>query len=284
MRCNPRQDKYRSRRHTGNHLKQPSMPDMHPLIYLFVEIALTVFIIGFTAPSSALRPAGLVINTLCVLRCLPACIPYMIRTPWAALVGGYSITYLYHYVDLALLSRWSFEHSAPVSGLLRPVAEPTRAITAPKLKRSGSFRDKLNFGVKLTSTFRFIGTRYEISNVPHAKALSSKDFRQREFLTILVSYIVLDFINSNNDPAIATRYLTLEKIPVLARLHQVTAEELVIRAFTVLASCIGLMCVQGGVYHIIALIAVRAELTGPSEWPPFYGSVREAYSLRRFWE
>lgn len=284
MRCTQHQDENLSQRQAMTTSPPVFMPDMHPLIYLFVEIALTVFIIGFTTPFSALRPAGLIINTLCVVQCIPNCMPYMVRTPWAALVGGYSITSLYHYLDIALLSRWSFEHGAPVSGLLRPVANSTRAENTLKLHKTASSWDRFVFGVKLTSTFRFIGTEYEVRNVPRAKASSSKDFRRRTLLTILTSYCVLDFINSSNDPSIANRYLIPEKIPILSRLHQVTAEESIIRTFTVLASCIGLICVQGGIYHIFALLAVRLELTKPSEWSPFYGSVRNAYTLRRFWE
>ncbi|KAH7385344.1 membrane bound O-acyl transferase family-domain-containing protein [Phaeosphaeria sp. MPI-PUGE-AT-0046c] len=260
------------------------MPDMNPLIYLFIEIALTVFIIGFTAPFSALRPVGLLIITLCVIRCIPNCMPYMIRTPWAALVGGYSITYLYHYLDIALLSRWSFKHRAPVSGLLRPAANSVRSRETLQLQGSGSSWDKFAFGLNLASTFRFIGTEYEVRNAPRATVSDSRDFRRRTLLTILFSYCVLDFINSNNDLSISTRYLTPEKIPLLSRLHQVTAEELTIRLFTVLVSCIGLICVQGGVYHIFALVAVRAKVTQPSAWPPFYGSAREAYTLRQFWD
>ncbi|KAF1962570.1 hypothetical protein CC80DRAFT_589074 [Byssothecium circinans] len=257
---------------------------MHPIIYLVTQIILTVLVIGFSTPYAVLRPTGFVFMTFCVYRCIPGCMPYMTRTPWAALVGGYSITYLYHYLDVALLSRWSFKHGAPVSGLLRPNPSPANAPRNYRPQDTESIRERLIFGMKVTSTFRFVGTRYEVRNTPAAIATERRAFARRTFTTILISYCVLDFINSNNDPIIAAKFLTLEKIPILTRLQEVTAEELTIRTFTVLAAGIGLNCVQGGVYHICALLAVRAGISEPSEWPPFYGEAGEAYTLRRFWD
>ena len=78
---------------------------MRPIIYLVIEIILTVLLVGFIPPLSALCMAGLLVITLCVVRCIPQCMPYIIRTPWAALIGGYLVTYLYYYLDIALLSR-----------------------------------------------------------------------------------------------------------------------------------------------------------------------------------
>lgn len=257
----------------------------HPIIFLIAEIILTVFVVGFTPPSSKLRPAGLLVIMLCVALCIPECVPHMIRTPWAALVGGYSVTYLYHYLDIALLSCWSFEQGGPVGGLLRPTPTPTNgAVRDYKPRSIDTLRERLIFGTKLTSTFRFVGTRYETRNTPPVLTTERKQFLRRTFLIIVASYCTLDFINSNNNPDISSRYLIPEKVPVFARLHDVTAEELAIRTFTVLAAGISLNCVQGGIYHICGLVAVSSGMSEPSEWPPFYGSVSKAYTLRRFWE
>lgn len=257
---------------------------MHPIIYLIAEIALIIFIIGFTQPHSPLRLAGLIPITLCVVQCIPECMPYMVRTPWAALVGGYSITYLYHYLDTALLSRWSFEHDAPISGLLRP-----STTTGSGQKRLAPSSDqsvwaRLKFGIKLTCTFRFVGTRFEARNTPKSASKSSREFCRRTFFTIVVSYVVLDSINAQNDPDIANRFLTLKNVPVLTRLNEVTLEEGIIRMFTVLAAGMSLVCVQGGMYYVFALLAVSLGISEPAEWPPFFGPFGEAYTLRRFWE
>jgi hypothetical protein len=199
-------------------------------------------------------------------------------------MGGYSVTYLYHYMDIALLSRWSFEHDAPVSGLVRPGRLPCPPRSKSTSPTSLPAWEKLKFGIKLTSTFRFVGTQYEVRNTPKTNPTTSRDFLRRTFLGIVISYCVLDLINAQTDPAIASRFLTPTNIPLLARLHELTAEECLIRMFTVIAAGVGLTCVQGGIYHTCALLAVRTGLSSPAEWPPFYGSARDAYTLRRFWE
>jgi hypothetical protein len=257
---------------------------MHPIFYLMAEFVLTVLIIGFTQAHSSLRPAGLLLITLCVIKCIPSCMPYMVRTPWAALLGGYSATYLYHYLDIALLSRWSFEHNAPISGLIRPTitATPWQKGSTPSI--SPSAWERLKFGIKLTSTFRFVGTPYEARNTPKARTNNSKDFCRRKFVTIVLSYVILDFIQAQNDPDIAARFIRLKNIPVFARLNEFTLEEGIIRVFTVLAAGVALVCVQGGVYRTLALLAVSLGISEPTDWPPFFGSLWDAYTLRRFWE
>jgi hypothetical protein len=146
--------------------------------------------------------------------------PYMTRTPWAALVGGYSVTYLYHYMDIALLSRWSFEHDAPVSGLVRPDSLRCNPQTKSTSSTSLPAWEKLKFGIKLTSTFRFVGTQYEVRNTPKTNTTSSREFLRQTFLGIFTSYCVLDLINAQNDPAIASRFLTPKNIPIFARVHE----------------------------------------------------------------
>jgi hypothetical protein len=252
---------------------------MHPIIYLVLEFIITVLVIGFTAFDSKFRLGGLFFSIICVVQCIPNCMLHMKRTPWAALVGGYSVTYLYHYLDVAILSRWTFEHASPATGLVKPITH-----APPRLHGSDTIPKRLSFGLKVASSFRFVGTPYEVQNVPQISTTNRKTYLLRTYLVIVISYAVLDFINSSNDLEIAAKYLTLEKIRILNRLSEVTAEEVVIRLCTTLAAAIGLNCVQGGIYYIISVLAVSSRVSSPAEWPPFYGSPREAYTLRRFWK
>ncbi|PVH99772.1 hypothetical protein DM02DRAFT_710414 [Periconia macrospinosa] len=241
---------------------------------------------GFITPTCPLRLTALLPLTLCVTLCIPQCMPYMTRTPWAALVGWYAVTHLYHYLDVALLSRWSFEDGGPVGGILRPMAGGSKdSMRAEKVEGDGSeVWERFKFGVTVTMSFRFVGTRWAVRNTPRARITQRKEFLRCAFLKILVSYCVLDLIGSSNDPKIDSCFLTTAKIPLLTRWNDVTAEELTIRSFTVLAAGVSLNCVQGGIYHICALLAVSTGVSDPGEWPPFYGDVGEAYLVRRFWD
>jgi len=267
---------------------------MHPITCLGLQFVLTVLVIAFTQPNSHLRPFGFIIQILCVVWCIPLCMQYMKRTPWAALVGGYSVTYLYHYLDVAMLSRWSFIHNAPVSGLVRPSTDPnTRrnvrvsAETNSTIINRNFLVGRTIFGLGIASSFRFVGTPFEVRNTPRPSKFGRKDrsvFLWRTFGVITISYILLDVISSINDPDIASKYLGLDKIPLFARIGVVTAEEVLIRFFTVLVAGVGLNCVQGGIYHMLALLAVAMHITEPEDWPSFYGSARHANTLTGFWK
>ena len=251
---------------------------MHPVIYIILEFFTTVLVIGFTSSHSIVRLGGLLVSIFCVVQCIPLCMLYMRRTPWAALIGGYSVTCLYQYLDVAVLNRWTFEQGCPVSGLVQPTIQ-----APPKPNGSDTMFRRLAFGLKVTSSYRFVGTPYQVQNVPRYGTTNRRMYFQCTFLTIVTSYVVLDIISSSNDLDIAARHLTLDKVPILTRRIEVTAEEVFIRLFTVLAAATSLHCVQGGIYYIVSVLVVSLGISSPAEWPPFYGSPREVYTLRRFW-
>lgn len=256
---------------------------MHPILYLPAEGALTILIIGFTAPSSPLRPAGLVLIAYWLYKCVPLCMPALVRTPWAALVGGYAATWAYHYLDVALLNKWSFEKRGPTGGHLRLSNKKEVANDFTKAKGTLAI-DRLKFGFNVFASPRFIGTPYQAANTPEPVAVEREHFLLRELGIIVVSYVVLDAIQSQNDTEISAEFLTVGKVPIFSRLSEVTAKEVAIRSCTVLAAAIAMNCVQGGVYHIFALLAVSCKVSEPRDWPPLFGSYREAYTLRRFWK
>jgi len=168
---------------------------------------------------------------------------YMVRTPWAMLLGGYSVTYFFHYLDVVLLSRWSFEHRAPVSGLLRPISDYEAVHVKPAYNSEGSIWERLEFGLEITSSFRFVGTPYQVRGTPPIVKSTRKGFLRRTVGVIILSYVTLDFINSNNDPAIASMFLTAKNVPFFRRIDKVSVEEFVIRFLTVILSGVGLNCV-----------------------------------------
>jgi hypothetical protein len=67
---------------------------MHTIAYLIFPFVLTASIIGFTHPASHIHPLGFIVQIFCVARCIPLCMPYMVRTPWAATPSRTSTTTL----------------------------------------------------------------------------------------------------------------------------------------------------------------------------------------------
>ena len=79
----------------------------NPLIVLLVQYMATALILGFTTPTSVLRFAVLPLVDTCSAICVASSKIILLRSSWAAIVGGYSVTYLFQYIALALLS-WIF--------------------------------------------------------------------------------------------------------------------------------------------------------------------------------
>ncbi|OCK82941.1 hypothetical protein K432DRAFT_470169 [Lepidopterella palustris CBS 459.81] len=258
----------------------------HPVLWLVAEIAISTFVVGFTLPSSFIRPASLSLMVLCLWQCLPKCVEYMIRSPWAALLGGYAVSFFFHYLDIALLSRWSFESGGPTSGLAKSSASPEGF---RKMQSGWSVASRLQFGASLTFSFRFIGTPYEVKNVPRfsshdaAYVPSRSKFLIRTLITVIVSYLFLDVVSYSADPEVTKKFFSMANIPIFTRTEKISAEELFMRFFATLISGIAMNAVQRGVYSTAALFCVGLGINGVKDWPPFYGSYLKIYSMRNLW-
>ncbi|PLB44772.1 hypothetical protein P170DRAFT_458457 [Aspergillus steynii IBT 23096] len=230
----------------------------------------TAGVISFTPAGSALRWGAFPFIALCVWQCISTSIDYLVRSPWASLVGGHSVTLLFQYIDLVLLRRWTVElsHSNP---------------------RNRFWMRRFALGLSSTWNSRFVGTREQVKNVPRFSSTDPKYIPTRSvFLRsmatrILVSYVLLDILGASADPEVNARFYTLAKIPVFGRLGEISSEELLMRVGCVVGAAIGLVCTQGGIYCIFAVVGVLLGVSDPKDWPPFYGSIFDAYTLRGFW-
>lgn len=276
----------------------PSRLDMeiqiqiHPILLVLIEVITTAIVVGFTAPSSILRLGAFLIVALSTWQCISTAMEYMVRSPWASLVGGYAVTFLFHFVDIALLGRWSFKAGGPTTvGLSSRSSSAARKRESSVYERGddGSLWDKFIFGLAVTCSFRFIGTPDQVKYVPlfsnrHPSYVPSRArFLQKTALTIFLCYLGLDLTTSNADPELNLKYFTLRHIPVLRRLHQISADEILMRVLVTIAAGISLTSVQRGTYSVVAFLSVLLGFGEPQDWPPFYGSLLDAYSLRRIW-
>ncbi|KAF5857250.1 hypothetical protein ETB97_006048 [Aspergillus alliaceus] len=245
---------------------------LNPISSIALQTAVVVTTIGFTPARSSLRPGALVLVGLCTGHCLSTALPCFIRTPWASLAGGYSVMLLFHYVDIALLTGWEFPSGK------HPNTNPVNS-----LSRGDSWVDRLRFGIWASFNARCIGTSEQVRNVPASRDQDRAAFLCRTAGFILLSYVGLDILGSMGDPELGSRFLVASRVPFIRRLPEITAEEIVIRVFSAIAAGIGLLCSQGGFYHLFAFTSVLLRVNEPRDWPPFYGSLSDAYSLRRLW-
>ncbi|RAL04539.1 wax synthase family protein [Aspergillus ibericus CBS 121593] len=234
---------------------------LNPLSSIGLQTAIVVTTIGFTPARSAFRPGALLIVALCTCHCISTALEYFVRTPWASLAGGYSVMLLVHFVDIGLLTRWEF----------------------PTANHQDTIPVRLRFGIWASINARCIGTPDQVRNIYPSYSKGRAAFLLRAARIVLLSYVGLDVLGSMGDPEVGSRVLVASRVPIFRRLSEVTAEEVVIRLFSTLSAAIGLVCSQGGFYNLFAFTGVLSGFSEPQDWPSFYGSLSDAYSLRRVW-
>ncbi|KAI0018950.1 membrane bound O-acyl transferase family-domain-containing protein [Xylariomycetidae sp. FL0641] len=254
----------------------------NPLLDTLTVALATIVVVGFTPASSSIRPTCLPILGLAVWHCVTTCPSYMARSSWASSVGGYTLSCFLHYLDVAVLSRWSFELQGPANEMVTPVHPGPVA----RGTRIGGILPRLAFGCSICASWRFINTPYQVRNVPQLsekQQASRRSFLMHTAATIAACYLVLDLMDSSSDASVAEKFYSPDKVDLFSRLRDVTIEEIFMRLFAALGLCAGLVSVQRGFYSLASFVCVAVGLNEPADWPPFNGPLLEVYSLRTFW-
>lgn len=266
---------------------------IYPVLLLVIQVLFIVIVTGFTPPSSIIRLSLLPFMAICSWSIVLTSLESMHRGPWAAFVGGGSLTFLLQYISTALLTRWSFVTSGPSSGTspqgLKQDCDRTQKAVNEMNNVSETLGARLKFGFLAATSFRYSGTPYEVRNVPRFSAQDSnfvpsrKEFLRRKAITILICYLVLDFLSLGADPESNAINFSPEMVPVFTRLGDVTGQQLIMRLFVTLGFGAGVYSFQTGIQSIFALVDVGLGLNEVKSWRPMFGSPWDAYTVRRFW-
>ncbi|MCJ1431730.1 hypothetical protein MMC27_001085 [Xylographa pallens] len=232
---------------------------------------------------------------------IESCNELKLRSAWAALLSGFSVTYLFQYLDVALLSRWSPESGEPAD----VTAKQSRSVSTHQVKEHDNpvfqtqarhneaighpWKSRIVNGASILCSFRFIGTAFEVKNIPrpsnwdyHDRLGTARPLMQLAITTV-ICYITLDFLDFNSDNRMVKTYFSSQNVPFFARAKDISIAELTMRISAMVGSGVGTICVHRGIYSIAAFVSVASGLDKPISWPPLFGSPLDAYSLRRFW-
>lgn len=146
---------------------------------------------------------------------------------------------------------------------------------------------RLLYGYRTYVNYRYIGTPLQLRNVAN---FSSKDpnyvptrarFLIDNMIRVVVAYLITDFISHRPPPD-----LKLFAIPTRALLFggssQLNLQPLVLRVATTVIFWFVLRLSIDLVYRLTCIVFVGLGQE-PKDWPLYFGSVTDAWSLRRFW-
>lgn len=276
-----------------------------PCTFLF-ELVIIAAVVGFTHPGSLARPAALLFVATCVYAIASTAHMHM-RPSWALSLGGSSFSLLLRYIDLALLSQWSFEHHGPsleashaspqkdlgpvTSSAKTPHASQDEGTTTSKqwASQNDTFWKRLRFGWSSMWAYRHLNSKYEIKNVP---PFSIEDptyipprwpFVFRRTFIAAVDYLLVDLLGARPPPKNNAALFDDALVPVFRRLGNITSSELKLRTLSTAGFWLSVYCALQGAHAVVSAIAVTLGLSEVRDWRPLFGSVSGSYTLRDFW-
>ena len=257
-----------------------------PPTLLIWEFFVTAITLDFTNRDSWLREACLPLMIAAAWSSVIHAKDYMVRGPWAALVGGYCVTYVYQYVTLVLLVRMSYEELDTIAP--RCERHPDSVSGGQASQRSNHVDQlvkRFNFGFKTASTFRWHRGDGSPGSGTTGKATGSKPrgFVLHALLKLVCCYLTLDAMSFAIDEELNNNYFNSSRVAFFARIYAVSCQEVVVRVFTTILFGVGVFCTQAMGQNLIVVAAVSLGMSKPEEFSSGFGSLKEAYSLRRFW-
>jgi hypothetical protein len=278
---------------------------LHPVTYFLVQKALTICLVAFARPYHPMRLAVLSFSLVYIYLLLPTYLDKLHYRILVSIVSGTTFSDVLSYLDLIILSQWSFENGGPVASAdlsTKQISNRNEIVgmaanQATQGSNSGSSSanshnravlQRLRYGYFVNSASRLIGTPHQVKNVPpystsHPSYTPSRTiFLFRKFCIFCACYLVLDLATSSANPLDNPVLYDPVKVPLFRRWADVDANEIVRKVvggvgFWTASYCM-IQCFMG----MWAFLCVACG-SDPQYWRPNFGSMSEGYTVRRFW-
>ena len=166
----------------------------------------------------------------------------------------------------------------------RPMSGETKSAVNSLSGPTSSTYAALAWAIHVIFSYRAIGTRRQAKNVPTFggnKVPSRPSFLLEKGIATLVAFLFVDFVNHQPPPNSET--FAARKSKLILSLSDLNGETVLVRIFSTAVFWFMLRIIIGLIYNAVAFIAVATLLTTPEDWPPYFGSVTESFTLRNFW-
>ena len=281
---------------------------IHPLAFLAIQKSTIIALLAFTPSGSILRPSLFPVLLICNYKLLHSYTLYIPRSAWIGFVSGEILAGPLDYMEKLLLSRWNFSDKGPsgetstldatrnkdggrVSGEKRKQAQRAALFTpSPSLTDTW---ERVKFGTWVAMSSRYINSPYQARNTPPystsnpASIPSRRTFLLRCSSIFLACYLVTDLLLLGNRPASNPILYAQEQALLFPRLltHDlhVPAANFLTRCSTTLGFWFGGYVIIQGYYSAAAFLAVGFGFTTSADCRPIFGSLGDAYTIRRFW-
>ncbi|KAF2742532.1 hypothetical protein M011DRAFT_490496 [Sporormia fimetaria CBS 119925] len=255
----------------------------HPYEIYFANFALPMLGLMYLHPRSPLRLAIIPVIAFGVLCYRDTRLRFMTNRTWATMLEGPSYLLFFTAVDALVLRRLYLgtdgkEHSEPLSAQkknekMKPVPQDTSGIMS---------WTAIGWVFRVIFSYRGIGTPRQAPNIPKFSSRnpnyvpSRSAFLLQRGLTSVLFYCLLDFLGHQpqSPPSVfahSKAFLFPSEWDIGTRISSTVMFWLFLRLNI------------GMVYNAFSFVAVATFFTTPGDWPPYFGSITNAYTLRKYW-
>ena len=201
--------------------------------------------------------------------------------------GTFLFIYFFLSIERLLISRWNFDSGGPEfygksSGRGNGSAIVRNKATRKESRRALTPWNQLVYISDLLFGLRGVGKPWEVKNVPRYQHMpSSAKFLWDYLVWTLCIYLLVDF--GGAFPPTDLEPFSVRKEALLSRITEVTGEEIGLRIAASLGFWVYSYCTMATFAAVGGLLSVGFGLSTPSSWRSLFGSISEAYTVRRFW-
>ena len=260
----------------------------HPWELFVGTFTLPILALIYTTPRSKIRLAVPFMTAVAVCCYHATSLQFMPDRPHASWYDGKLIVLFLTAVDVLLLrrlylDRFGKERSETLDRE-RGVKEEISWIEDYSIRRDVSTWRALKWAAHVYFSERDIGTSREAKNIPSfpgRRVPSRAKFLLYRACAIVGAVVFLAFLNRQPRPS--PDVLAPHKAKFLLSKPDLTIDNVVVRTLSTIIWWIVWRILLGLLYDLASFIGVATLLTAPRDWPPYFGSPTDAYTLRNFW-
>jgi hypothetical protein len=247
-----------------------------PLTLSTVQILLSLWGIGFIDGSPLFGQSLLPLIGLSAWLSILSCAEHMPRR-WGALLDGLNSMWLAQYISVTFCSQYNIIYA------------PERDIKASSHtngRQSGVKKGVWN-GLKFAAhTFFSLREARPMKSTELKEpkpVLSRAGFLLRTSCSLILCCLVVDLFSVASSTVPDAALFSPEAIPVFRNLGSVSVQALLFRVASTLGFWFCARLVNQVRVDIVALVTVALGFWDADSWSPLFGSISEAYTIRRFW-
>ncbi|KAK7982160.1 hypothetical protein PG988_004398 [Apiospora saccharicola] len=197
---------------------------------------------------------------------------------WVSLLVTTAWTTFWHAVEMLLVSNVAFPD---IKELVRQRQKPAVAGS----KKPLTVWQLIVCTSALLCKWRRVGTKWQIPNLPKFSSDGSVPgtgkFLFWSILKIAGSYLTMSMFNVAPPPN--PDMIALQNRDFFSRLDEITKGEAIFRVVSTAVFFVNVALMVTMWYYLVCVVSVVLGLASPEDCPPFYGSLRNAYTLRGLW-